>query len=250
MTRKIVSAFFALLLCLSLTVAASAASDRKFVLDGADLLTSGEEAELSQTLSQISDRYHAQVLVVTMDTLGGNDIDSFVDYLYDSQAYGYGANRDGVLLLIAMDVREYRILSNGYPGVAIDERNIQNISDAIVPDLSDGDYFDAFQRFAAECDYYLDGYHNGFPFDFSGTLIISLIIGLVAGLVTVLILWSQLKTVHKQNQAAVYVKDGSMKLNVQRDLYLYRTLTRTKKETSSSSGRSGGSARSKGGGSF
>ena len=38
----------------------------------------------------------------------------------------------GVLLLICMDVREYRILSNGFAGVAIDPDDISKISDEIV----------------------------------------------------------------------------------------------------------------------
>jgi chromosome segregation ATPase len=46
----------------------------------------------------------------------------------------------------------------------------------MVSDLSDGDYAVAFDVFVEQCDYYLDGYTNGFPFNFGKNLLIALII--------------------------------------------------------------------------
>ena len=77
-----------------------------------------------------------------------------------------------------------------------------------------------------------------------------LVIGIVAGLIVAFILKGQLKTVRKQDQANVYVKQNSMNLTHQSDIYLYRTVSRSKKSSSGSSSGSGGTARSKGGGSF
>ena len=86
--------------------------------------------------------------------------------------------------------------------------------------------------------------------DFSKNLIICLIIGLVIGLIVVLVLKGQLKSVHQQHLAHDYVKEGSMNLTIQRDMFLYRNVTRTKRESSGSSGSGGGSSRNVGGGSF
>ena len=223
-----------------------------FLFDEANLLSDSEEADLMEKLAQVSGDYNAQIVVYTIGSMNGGNIDSFVDYLYDSQNYGYGANRDGVLLLVCMDPREYRILSNGYAGVAIDPDAISNIGEAIVSDLSDGNYADAFHGFADECVYYLDGYLNGFPFNAGKSMLISLVIGVAAGVIVAFVLKGQLKSVHKQDRAHVYVKSDSMKVTVSNDIFLYRDVTRTKKESSNSSnsGSGGGSARSKGGGSF
>jgi uncharacterized protein len=63
----------------------------------------------------------------------------------------------------------------------------------------------------------------------------------------------QLKSVRKQNRANNYMKTGSLQVTVHRDLFLYRDITRTRKQTNSSSGgsrSSGGGSRSVGGGSF
>lgn len=217
------------------------------LFDEAYLLTEAEQAALTEKLLEISHTYNAQIVIATVDSTSGG-IDHYVEYVYDSMGFGYGENHDGVLLLVCMNEREYRILSNGFPGDAISTSAIDTISDIIVSDLSDGNYAAAFDTFADQCVYYLDGYLNGFPFAFGTNLIICLVIGLLAGVITAFVLKGQLKSVRKQNQANVYVKPGSMNVTLHNDFFLYREVTRSKKESSSSS--KSGSSRSVGGGSF
>lgn len=252
MKRKLIPLLLFLTLCLGLAASVSA-SNTDFLYDDANLLTASQERTLREMLQDISHTYDAQIVVCTVSSTPGGSADYYLDHLYDSMGFGYGANRDGVLLLVCMDLREYRILSNGFAGVAINDYDIENISDAIVSDLSDGDYAAAFETFAEECAYYLQGYVYGYPFEAGTSLMISLAIGLVVGLIVVLVLKGQLKTVHQQSRANDYVKAHSMKVTVRNDIYLYRNVVRTKKETSSSSGsgsRSSGSSRSRGGGRF
>lgn len=249
MKKRFLSLLLVLPLVLTLFLAASA--DSGFVYDEADLLTYEEEGWLSDKLAGLSQTHNAQIVVVTIPYVPEGTVDSYVDVVYDSRGFGYGENRDGVLLLVCMDSREYRILSNGYPGDAISVRVIDTIGEAIVSDLSDGNYAQAFGTFGEECAWYLNGYVNGFPFNAPKKLGIAAVVGLVIGLITVLILKGQLRSVRSQDRANAYIKPGSMRLTVQRDLYLYRNVTRTKRENSSSgSGGGGGGSRSKGGGSF
>ena len=232
--KKITYVILTLVLCLSLSVTVFA--QEGFLFDEADLLSASEEAALEQKLAQLSETYQAQILVYTVSATEGGDAERLLNHLYDSNGFGYGQYRDGVMLLLCMDVREYRILS---------------IGEAIVSDLSDGFYADAFTEFADQTAYYLDGYLNGFPFDFSTNLLTALLIGTIVGLITALVLKGQLKSVSKQNQANVYVRDGSMQVTTHNDFFLYRDVTRTKKESSSSSsGSRSGSSRSTGGGKF
>lgn len=248
MRRNMISAvlILALVFCLSVSVSA----DTGFHMwDEADLLTAGEESWLEDKLSQVSDRFDAQIVVMTLESAGGTDMDMLVEDIYDSMQMGYGANRDGVLLLVCMDVREYRILSNGFAGVAIDTSVIDRIGDAIVPYLSGGDYLAGFEVFADECAYYLDGYINGYPFNAGRNFLICLVIGLIAGVAVAFVLKGQLKTVRRQARANAYVKADSLQLTVCRDMFLYRNISRTPKASSGSSGSSG-SSRSVGGGKF
>ena len=246
MKRKLLTMLLVVMLCVSLTISASAESGAD-IYDEADLLSSAEETQIAEKLSKIGEEFDAQIVVMTVTSTSGN-IDAYIEDKFDSMNMGYGENQDGVLLLVCMDSREYRILSNGYAGEAIGMDQIDAISEAIVSDLSDGDYADAFITFADNCAYYLDGYLNGYPFNAGKNLVVALIIGVVAGVIVAFILKKQLKSVRQQKQANVYIKSGSMQITASRDLFLYRDVTRTKKASSSSS--SGGSSRNVGGGKF
>ena len=252
MTKRILSLLLALMLCASLVVCASAVSydgdDNLLLIDSIALLSNEEYEALRSKLEEISHTYGAQVCVGTMETLNGEDIDIFVERWYDELGLGYGKDKAGVLLLVSLLDREYRILSNGFAADAISLSAIDNISNAIVSDLSDGNWADAFTVYAEKCEYYLDGHVNGFPFKAGRNLIIALVIGLAAAFIVTGIWKAQLKSVRKQNQANVYVKPGSLQLTQSGDYFLYRNVSKTQKQSSSSS--SSGSSRNIGGGKF
>ncbi|MBE5767180.1 MAG: hypothetical protein E7335_08470 [Clostridiales bacterium] len=65
----------------------------------------------------------------------------------------------------------------------------------------------------------------------SGTLLIGAIVALIAMLIGFAILKGQLQQAVSQSSAAGYVKEGSFKLHVHYDRFLYRTTTRRKIET-------------------
>jgi uncharacterized protein len=225
------------------------AEDNLLVWDEAELLNETEVAQLNSKLESISKKYKAEIRVVTLSSMDGGDIDEFLEYLYDESGFGYGENHDGVLLVVCMDPREYRILSKGFAGKAITSGDIDAIGEAFKSDLSDGNYADAFDTFADKCEYYLDGHINGFPFNTGKNLLICLGIGLVVALIVTGIWKGQLKSVRKQSAANAYVKAGTMQITQSGDFFMYRNVTKTQKQSSSSSGSSG-SSRSTGGGSF
>ncbi len=256
MIRKLISTFLILMLCVSLAVCVSAADSTltigtgPLMIDEADLLTHEEEADLVAQLQTISDMYQAQVNVVTLPEIDG-DVEIFANQYYDDQNLGYGPDRDGVLLIICMNPRRYHIIGNGFCAQAIDVDTIDVIGNLMVTDLSDGNYKAALDIFVDECAYYMDGYINGFPFEFGANLIISLVIGIVVGLIVGFSMKAQLKSVRAQYEADAYIKAGSMQLTQSGDYFMYRNVTRTQRQQSSSSSSSrSGSSRSSGGGSF
>ena len=153
MNRKLFSVFLLIILCLSMAATVLAADLP--VYDNADLLSDREEARLNEKLEAITQANSAQLVIVTTNATDGGNADAYVEYFYDSMNLGIGSDRAGVLLVVCMDLREYRILSNGYAASAISPSRIDAIGDAIVSDLSDGDYYAAFDEFADQCDYYL-----------------------------------------------------------------------------------------------
>ena len=71
---------------------------------------------------------------------------------------------------------------------------------------------------------------------------VALVIGLITALIVTGVMKSRLKSVAPQRDATSYVRQGSMKLTNQRDLYLYREVHRTERPKESSSSDSGGSS--------
>lgn len=249
MHKRILSFILVLLLCAAaVPLWAQALESRLY--DGADILTVQEEAYVLQYLDRISEKYGVDIVVATVRELGSYSADSYVEHFYDSNQIGTGSRRDGALLLLSMAEREYRILTNGMVGDAIDDSAIDSIGDVIVSDLSDGNYADAFVAFAQECAYYIEGHINGFPFPALQNLIICFVIGLVAALIVTGVMRSQLKSVRKQMGAGDYTRAGSMQLTHSSDLFLYRNVTRVKIQNSSSSRGGGGGSRHVGGGKF
>lgn len=223
-----------------------------FLYDDADLLTDGEEATLAAKLEEISYARNTQLVICTIASMDGGDVDEFLPFWYDSMGFGFGENNEGVLLLICMDPREYRILSNGYAGEAIGPDQIDTLCDFMDTYLPNGHYVAAFNSFATQCDEMLEYYQAGSPFKIGKNLAISLVIGILVGVIVAFVLRGQLKSVRKKELAHAYVREDSMHLDYKYDIFLYRNVSRTekqKREESTSSG-SGGSTRSKGGGTF
>lgn len=255
MMKKIIAMCLVVLLCVSLAVSVSASGweeGQTFFYDEADLLTPDQDEILSRNLEEVSRAYNAQMVVITVPSVEDGDVAGYANDLYDAMGFGYGANHDGVLLLVSMAPREYQFVSNGYASEAVGPDEIDILCGVMSQYLPEGNYATAFYSFANLCEGYLDGYVNGYPFQFGRNLVICLVIGLVAGLIVAFVLKGQLKSVRMQYRAHSYVKQGSMQLQVEQDIFLYRTMTRTRREKDNDSGSrsSGGSGRSSGGGSF
>lgn len=245
---------FVLLLCLAAPAFATQSNPR--LVDNADLLYASEEKALLQTLDEMSQRLEFDVVIVTTDSLGGKSPRAYADDYFDYNGYGYGSGRDGILLLVSMEDRDWWISTSGYGMYAFTDDGLDHIADRFLPDLSDGNYADAFEIFANQCDIFVTQARTGEPFsgsnlpkdpfDASTTLLVAAIGGLVVGLIVTGVMAGQLKSVRKQYGAENYVRQGSMKVTQMTDLFLYRNLDRRAKPKDSGSHRSS-SGRSHGG---
>ena len=146
--KRIISLLFALVLCMSFVIPALAESELPRVVDDANLLTDSEEKQLLSKLDEISQRQKVDVVVVTVDSLGGKSAMAYADDFYDYNGYGFGTSHDGVLLLVAMGTRDYWISTTGYGIKAFTDKGIDYISDKFVSYLSDAEYAKAFDTYA------------------------------------------------------------------------------------------------------
>ncbi|MET0785330.1 MAG: TPM domain-containing protein [Paenisporosarcina sp.] len=101
----------ALLFFMSLTPIIQAASVPKpvgdiYVQDFAGLLSIEQKAELIRLATQLEDGTSAQIAVLTIDTLEGEDIEGFSNRAFREYELGSAEKNNGVMLVIAMEERE------------------------------------------------------------------------------------------------------------------------------------------------
>ena len=170
-----------------------------------------------------------------------------------------------MLLLISMEDRDWYISTHGYGITAFTDAGIQYIGEQMGPDLSAGNYAEAFLTYCRLCDQFITQAREGNPFDTEDLpkeplalfwIPISLIVGYVLAFLVVGSMRARLKTVRFQAAASSYLKTGSLNITESRDLFLYSTLSRTEKPKNNSSGgssthtSSSGSTHGGGGGKF
>lgn len=244
--KKVFAILMAAMLCAALTVTAFAAQGTE-VRDNADLLTVSEENKLEKTLSEVGEKYNVYLYVLTVDSIGNSDSWDYAEAYFLNNGLGHGSDKDGVLLLISMEYRDWAIYTSGVGYDAISNADADDIGSRIAPFLKDGEYAAAFETFAEECEEYIDIEINGAPFPFFKVLLISLAVGAVVALIVTGIMKGQLNSVRMKAGASDYVRPGSMNVTVSREFFLYRNVTRrAKPKSNSSSGGGGGGSRSGG----
>ena len=223
--RGLMLALLLLLGCFS-TVAYAENSDR--VVDNADLLTDAEEASLEEQYTQIAEKYQYDIAVVTTNTLNGKSAQDYADDYYYDNGYGYGESRDGLMLLVSMEDRDWHITTRGKGEENFSSRDIDDISGAFLSDLSAGNYYEAFRIFGEESGAVITAVEE--PMSVGLRALIAAGVGLVISLIVFAVLMSQLKSVRVKREAQDYVREGSFHLTRSNDLFLYRTVDRRKIE--------------------
>ncbi len=232
---------FVVILALVLAFAAPVMAAGELLVDDADVLISQEERQLTQKLEYASDACDMDVAVVIVDGIGNEDIQDYADDYYDYNGYA----DDGVMLVVDMDSRQWWITGTGEGADIFTSSVINKIGNKIEDDLADGEYLDAFETYAKLCVEYVE--KDG-SFNVGGSLLVALIIGLLAALIVTGIWRGQLKSVRFKSAAADYVKPGSLSVQLCQDLYLYSTVSKVKRQQSSSGSHTSSSGRSHSGG--
>jgi uncharacterized protein len=249
MKKTILSIFLTTLLLCCMMTGISADRTLPLVVDDGGLLSESEYNSLLSELERISANQRCEVAVITVDSLEGQSVVAYADDIYDYYGYGYGENDDGVLLLVAMNEREFHITTHGFAFYGLTDYGLAMIEDAFLNDLSGGRYFDAFMAYARTCDEFLTLAREGTPvdigydsaFNWGGALMISAVIGLIGGLIMVNSMKSSMTTVKMAVNAQNYVRQNSLHLTAQGDRFLYTQTQRIPRSDGSSGGSRGGS---------
>ena len=252
-----------------------------YVLDNAGILTESQRGALESRAAQFSEAHGCSLYIVTVKdhTEFNPDVYEAAKGIFKYYDLGYGEGKDGVLLLLSMNERDFGLIGHGDKGETVcghESRWI--IEDEILDNLGNNDWYGGFSDYFEVCGKQLTKLENGEDITEGADIIVGpdgleyhsynapgqptrmptgakLGIGIGAPCLIALAICStfkaQMKTAKEKTTAEEYVVPGSAALRVRDDRFINRTETRVPIQTHSSSGRggsSGGSSFHSGGG--
>ena len=105
------------------------------------MLTAGERSSIEQKLNALRERTGTQIAVLTVNTTGSRDIESYAEKVFNQWRLGRINIDDGILLLVASDDRAMRIeVGYGLEGAVSDAVANRILKDYFIPNFKMGNY--------------------------------------------------------------------------------------------------------------
>ena len=135
----LVSVLLILLMASAFTAELPALTGR--VVDGANVIDAATREQMTRKLAAFEAKASDQVVVVTVPSLEGEEIEPYSNRLYRAWALGQKQENNGVLLVVAPNDRKVRIeVGYGLEGTLTDLLSKLIIENAIIPGFRSGDY--------------------------------------------------------------------------------------------------------------
>lgn len=211
------------------------------VIDEAGYLSDEDKAALTERLDQLRDEYPMDVAVYIEDVMSGDNAQDTADDLFDYNDYGYGPDKDGILLYISKSPRKYHFTTHGLAMTIFNYNARSFIEDQVLPSMKEDDYAQALNGYADAAEALLDMAANGEIYDTartktSDTIMLALVI-LIPLILAFAVTGGKTRRMHTAKQANYadrYIRKGSFQLTDSQDIFLYSTVTRTEHTTSDS----------------
>lgn len=209
-----------------------------YVTDTAGLLTQSQRDELNSLAEQVSQRYSCGVYVVTVDdykNYNPSSVAECAEGIYQYYQLGYGADRDGVLLLLSMADRDYDIAAYGdFGNYSFTDYGKERLADTFLDNFRSNDWYGGFRDFISNSADFLQAARNGEPVDTYGgsgsagmptglKLVIVIALPCVIALIAVSSMKAKMKTAREKTTAEDYLIRGSLNLRIREDRFLNRT---------------------------
>ncbi len=112
-----------------------------YVNDVAHLLDNATKQNLIEKLAELEEKTGDQIVIVTLPTLSGSDIETYSNSLFRKWGLGQKQVNNGILLVIAPNEREMRIeVGYGLEGVLTDTLSTVIINSFALPNFREGNY--------------------------------------------------------------------------------------------------------------
>lgn len=248
MKRRILLIIMTLLLTLGLSAAAAFADDNDspatYFGDPIEIVSVDNWETINTRLAEISEAQECAVYIYTTNDFEGLDPQAFADDLYDGANLGYGSDQSGILLVVNFESGDWAISTKGFGMEAITVAGQEYLMDQVTAQLRD-DPAAAFTTYADLCEDFLIKAHAGTPYDTGNlpgeekgfSLPLDILIGIVIGIAIAFFIVGRqkaaLKTVRREAAAKNYMRHGSLNLTARNKQFLYNTVDRIEKQSSS-----------------
>lgn len=231
----------------------SSESQLGYVIDTVPLLSDREWNRLEDMAETVSTRYGCGVYIVTVDDYedyGSGDVFDVATQIYhnDDNGFGVGTGRNGIMLLLSMDDRDWAMFVYGENAeYAFNSYGQEQLEEVFLDNFADNDWYGGFSGYIEACGKYLAKAEAGQPVRNNPLWSIGLSTGFscLVALAVCMVIKRKMKTACQKTEADAYISDGGLMLTASHDHYTHTTET-SRKIGNSSSSRSdeGGSGRS------
>jgi uncharacterized protein len=144
---RVTAAFAALLCTLAAAYALTFPALTGRVVDQANIIAPATRPLIEQKLTDLETKSGIQLVVATVNSLEGQEIEPYANQLFRTWQLGEKAKNNGVLLLVAPNERRVRIeVGYGLEGTLTDALSKVIISNAITPRFKAGDFSGGIAR--------------------------------------------------------------------------------------------------------
>ncbi len=194
--------------------------------DYAQVLTDKEETALKTKIDKYINTYQMDMVLVAVRYHSKSNIEEYTKAFYQTNNFGTGLNKDGIIFVLDLSKGESYILVTGKAVKIYDSNRINKINSKIDLKSSSYNIFNTFitnaDKFAKEgVDY--SKYDTKISVDWIKIILTSFIIPTV--ILVILILRN--KMIHKKNDADYYLVDGSLVINTREDKFITTDTTQT-----------------------
>lgn len=243
-----------LILLFPATVFAASGANFAHVTDNAGLLTDSEAQQLEAMAEEVSSQYGVGIYLMTIDDFRDYDTRGVFEAtygIYHANSLGEGTARNGILLLLSMDDRDYALFCYGNKSeYAFNDYAQKRLEQVFLDDFADNNWVQGFEDYINQCATFLSFAEAGDPVHESplGLIAVFIVVAIVIALAVCAVFWMQMVSARKKMTADDYVV-GNLQLSFASDQFTHSTQTRRRIESETSSGSSshsggGGSGRS------
>src|ERR1700755_3602756 len=117
------------------------------VVDQAGVMNAQSRSSVEAKLKDLEDKSGIQLVVATVKSLQGSDIETYANQLFRTWKLGQAQKNNGVLLLVAPNEHKVRIeVGYGLEGTLTDALSSVVIASAIIPGFKTGDFSGGIER--------------------------------------------------------------------------------------------------------